>query len=118
VCLTSRRRCRPLLSCQAHGCSPDFRSFPTRRSSDLGDRVGAEREGGGEGGVLRLETGRREPVRRWRRHRRFRGKYSTGKRRGQRSEEHTSELQSREKLVCRLLLEEKKRRTKTEASGP
>src|SRR5690606_40649106 len=28
---------------------------------------------------------------------------------GQRSEEHTSELQSRENLVCRLLLEKKKR---------
>src|SRR5690606_41467401 len=30
-----------------------------------------------------------------------------------RSEEHTSELQSREKLVCRLLLEKKKNRTRT-----
>src|SRR3712207_7846340 len=29
---------------------------------------------------------------------------------GQRSEEHTSELQSRQYLVCRLLLEKKKRR--------
>src|SRR5215510_16268734 len=29
---------------------------------------------------------------------------------GQRSEEHTSELQSRGHLVCRLLLEKKKRR--------
>src|SRR5690606_39513181 len=29
----------------------------------------------------------------------------------QRSEEHTSELQSRENLVCRLLLEKKKRET-------
>src|SRR5690606_40102603 len=29
-----------------------------------------------------------------------------------RSEEHTSELQSREKLVCRLLLEKKKQKTK------
>src|SRR5690606_41214072 len=29
----------------------------------------------------------------------------------QRSEEHTSELQSREKLVCRLLLEKKKKIT-------
>src|SRR5690606_41585145 len=29
---------------------------------------------------------------------------------GQRSEEHTSELQSRENLVCRLLLEKKKTR--------
>src|SRR5690606_41976828 len=30
-----------------------------------------------------------------------------------RSEEHTSELQSRENLVCRLLLEKKKMKTKT-----
>src|SRR5690606_41676087 len=29
-----------------------------------------------------------------------------------RSEEHTSELQSRENLVCRLLLEKKKKRTR------
>src|SRR5690606_40113423 len=29
-----------------------------------------------------------------------------------RSEEHTTELQSREKLVCRLLLEKKKKNTK------
>src|SRR5690606_40756332 len=31
---------------------------------------------------------------------------------GDRSEEHTSELQSRENLVCRLLLEKKKKNTK------
>src|SRR5207302_3887895 len=31
---------------------------------------------------------------------------------GNRSEEHTSELQSRENLVCRLLLEKKKKKTK------
>src|SRR5690606_41328760 len=31
-----------------------------------------------------------------------------------RSEEHTSELQSRENLVCRLLLEKKKNKTKIE----
>src|SRR5690606_40291508 len=30
-----------------------------------------------------------------------------------RSEEHTSELQSRENLVCRLLLEKKKKHTRT-----
>src|SRR5690606_41106252 len=30
----------------------------------------------------------------------------------ERSEEHTSELQSRENLVCRLLLEKKKKKTK------
>src|SRR3712207_7430554 len=32
--------------------------------------------------------------------------------RGPRSEEHTSELQSRQYLVCRLLLEKKKKRQK------
>src|SRR5207302_8084771 len=32
---------------------------------------------------------------------------------GRRSEEHTSELQSRENLVCRLLLEKKKKKKKT-----
>src|SRR3712207_7797492 len=31
---------------------------------------------------------------------------------GRRSEEHTSELQSRQYLVCRLLLEKKKKKTK------
>src|SRR5690606_40237073 len=34
-----------------------------------------------------------------------------------RSEEHTSELQSRENLVCRLLLEKKKTRRHTGAAG-
>src|SRR2546425_2708381 len=33
--------------------------------------------------------------------------------RGQRSEEHTSELQSLAYLVCRLLLEKKKKKTKS-----
>src|SRR5690606_42069138 len=33
-----------------------------------------------------------------------------------RSEEHTSELQSRENLVCRLLLEKKKKKKKTKNS--
>src|SRR5690242_21019889 len=34
-------------------------------------------------------------------------------RRGRRSEEHTSELQSHVNLVCRLLLEKKKKKAKT-----
>src|SRR5690606_41689266 len=34
-----------------------------------------------------------------------------------RSEEHTSELQSRENLVCRLLLEKKKKKEETENTG-
>src|SRR2546422_6354876 len=37
--------------------------------------------------------------------------------RGRRSEEHTSELQSRLHLVCRLLLVKKKRRIKSGALG-
>src|SRR3989449_7164293 len=35
-----------------------------------------------------------------------------------RSEEHTSELQSRLHLVCRLLLEKKKRKNMSDSSGP
>src|SRR5436309_14216304 len=38
-------------------------------------------------------------------------------RRGPRSEEHTSELQSRENLVCRLLLEKKKKKKKKTKSN-
>src|SRR3712207_8683089 len=34
-----------------------------------------------------------------------------------RSEEHTSELQSRQYLVCRLLLEKKKKKIKAKTSG-
>src|SRR5690606_25768400 len=39
-------------------------------------------------------------------------KKQTSRMRNWRSEEHTSELQSREKLVCRLLLEEEKKNTR------
>src|SRR2546429_6622712 len=39
-------------------------------------------------------------------------------RRGIRSEEHTSELQSRLHLVCRLLLEKKNKRTQLRLDGP
>src|SRR5436309_7460405 len=39
--------------------------------------------------------------------------FLVGRDRFQRSEEHTSELQSRENLVCRLLLEKKKKITYT-----
>src|SRR2546422_1580636 len=37
---------------------------------------------------------------------------------GRRSEEHTSELQSRLHLVCRLLLEKKKKKTATHSIHP
>src|SRR5699024_12287188 len=67
----------------------DLHSFPTRRSSDLAR--------------LRRCTRRRRGVR------------AVGDRRScrpWRSEEHTSELQSRFDLVCRLLLEKKKNKKK------
>src|SRR3712207_8863941 len=55
-------------------------------------------------------AGGREPLRgevRLRQHRLPQGAFDA-----QRSEEHTSELQSRQYLVCRLLLEKKKQNTK------
>src|SRR5947209_16708462 len=60
--------------------------FPTRRSSDLPERINLPQETLG--------------IRRVRFSRTFRYSF--------RSEEHTSELQSRQYLVCRLLLEKKK----------
>src|SRR5437764_12003276 len=73
-------------------------SFPTRRSSDLGDR--ARRAAGWLGGRAR------------RPHRRDEGAHRETPVRpsGSRSEEHTSELQSPMYLVCRLLLEKKKKK--------
>src|SRR5204862_4943220 len=73
-------------------------SFPTRRSSDL--RLAGPTEAVGaasRAGPLRCRSAR--------------GTYSTpyGSRTHLRSEEHTSELQSRRDLVCRLLLEKKKK---------
>src|SRR5690625_6713617 len=74
---------------------PDLHSFPTRRSSDL---PGTPHHG---------DLDRRIPT-------------TAGRLRAQgtflrhlRSEEHTSELQSRGHLVCRLLLEKKKTNTWT-----
>src|SRR5207249_11071158 len=97
-----------------HGPPRDLPSFPTRRSSDLGSALpavsaraacithfGRARGRTGTGAsVRRQETPThaaaapdhgRDPTRR-------------------RSEEHTSELQSRFDLVCRLLLEKKKKK--------
>src|SRR2546430_17740834 len=44
--------------------------------------------------------------------RRFRNASSCGRAESDRSEEHTSELQSQSNLVCRLLLEKKKKKNK------
>src|SRR5690606_40532386 len=76
------------------GAHRALHSFPTRRSSDLARELQ---------GLLEREVARRDEV------------LEVVGRRGPhvrellllRSEEHTSELQSRENLVCRLLLEKK-----------
>src|SRR5438270_7247981 len=68
----------------------DLHSFPTRRSSDL---LRAHRLADGAATGPDAVAGLR----------RARGRRS-------RSEEHTSELQSQSNLVCRLLLEKKKRK--------
>src|SRR5206468_10339647 len=79
-------------------------SFPTRRSSDLPTdhhRVPDPRLGGGSAVRADRQPGVLRQDRRGAEHRRR----TPGWRR---SEEHTSELQSRSDLVCRLLLEKKK----------
>src|SRR5206468_11101307 len=87
----------------------DLHSFPTRRSSDLprqvdagraADRRVAERDPVGVDQRLPERLGRGD-VRR-------RGAFAD-RDPDARSEEHTSELQSRSDLVCRLLLEKKKK---------
>src|SRR5438552_5990197 len=85
----------------------DLHSFPTRRSSDLTPHH------------QKLRTGRRLvlllPRRGVHRGRRAHPAELTSaqptRSRPRRSEEHTSELQSPDHLVCRLLLEKKKQQT-------
>src|SRR5690625_6478612 len=82
----------------------DFHSFPTRRSSDLKLHVRSILLNFAQSTPqLAIRTGD-EDLPRW-----HRG--DIDKLRVVRSEEHTSELQSRGHLVCRLLLEKKQHRT-------
>src|SRR5439155_6079968 len=97
-------------------CSADHRhlhSFPTRRSSDLV----AEQTRSGDGGESSQVEGHFTAAQQAQKI----GDYATAEREylsvltmkpnfaEARSEEHTSELQSRGHLVCRLLLEKKKK---------
>src|SRR5215510_16015773 len=75
----------------------DLHSFPTRRSSDL--RPTARPASSGCHRHDRHAASEREARKR-------------PPRDGRRSEEHTSELQSRGQIVCRLLLEKKKKKKK------
>src|SRR5690606_41605690 len=107
-----------LFVCSVFRSPRDLLSFPTRRSSDLAGwlsrpavdalpgaarhrpiRWAARRGAGAERLDRPLRAGAAQPAR-----------DLSGIRRAlrrRRSEEHTSELQSRENLVCRLLLEKK-----------
>src|SRR5207253_9158815 len=85
-------------------------SFPTRRSSDLSlpwCSPSSARLPGPEAGRLRLLPG--AACRLWRRRTSGAASPPSSAATGCRSEEHTSELQSRGHLVCRLLLEKKKK---------
>src|SRR5438270_6787179 len=73
---------------KCHGDIRSIQSFPTRRSSDLAARVLSN--------CLPSRVIRPPPP------------PPSCSERDARSEEHTSELQSQSKLVCRLLLEKKK----------
>src|SRR5690606_41076211 len=97
------------------GHSPAPPPFPTRRSSDLYGR--ARRPLHRRWPLWRRSQGnrRRRPCHRGERQSQSRPRRRGFRREGRglgaadRSEEHTSELQSRENIVCRLLLEKKKR---------
>src|SRR5690606_41867452 len=101
-----------------HGRLRALHSFPTRRSSDLTPR---RREGASvidaNGARVVINDARYFALEEYRHAHRpsnHRVRFSARARRRlrraarRRSEEHTSELQSRENLVCRLLLEKKK----------
>src|SRR5207249_10851875 len=95
----------------SHPPPPDLHSFPTRRSSDLpgatDDPASPPLPGGASSPALRASAARTRAAR-------FpNGPAGSAARlcraAAARSEEHTSELQSRFDLVCRLLLEKKKK---------
>src|SRR5207302_8409193 len=102
-------------SCSAH--PRPLHSFPTRRSSDLliwPTRVlliFARATSGRRGTAFGSRPRSMPPI-----PSRARISKSSSTPRPRRSEEHTSELQSRENLVCRLLLEKKKKKNITKIS--
>src|SRR5205823_14346154 len=85
-------------------------SFPTRRSSDLFRQQHRTRRQIAPR-VIRLFVA--NDARHADTIREAAGKQRRARRRADRSEEHTSELQSLAYLVCRLLLEKKKKKRKT-----
>src|SRR5439155_24650706 len=90
------------------GYHRDLHSFPTRRSSDLSEMIiwgGADNRITSRGYRYSPASDTWTPMN-------APGVHRGPRVRGGRSEEHTSELQSRGHLVCRLLLEKKKKKKK------
>src|SRR5690606_41939380 len=104
------------VSCSVAGARPALHSFPTRRSSDLAPASEAGPPRADPAVLARRKMLPRRGVRgsteaKLRMLQEFRESQPAPKEekaKEERSEEHTSELQSRENLVCRLLLEKKK----------
>src|SRR5438105_10228928 len=93
----------------------DLHSFPTRRSSDLDDEVlpfAADEGERGNAGEIDQLRGCCQPLPHGGNQRLPAGDVTRVAGVTSRSEEHTSELQSRVDLVCRLLLEKKKNKKK------
>src|SRR5690606_40726593 len=106
--------CLSRCSLERSGSRPDLHSFPTRRSSDLLRTTETlllnNRVRHGDHKVLTMCAGNAVVKKDDAGNRKLTKAGSRGRIDGMisRSEEHTSELQSRENLVCRLLLEKKK----------
>src|SRR5262249_61132505 len=94
---------------QLSGAHRYLHSFPTRRSSDLPSR--SRHSSHVFLASYEVKSGR-VPSRRWV------SRCRSDAREGVRSEEHTSELQSLTNLVCRLLLEKKKKLSTTTSAWP
>src|SRR5690606_40861362 len=106
--LSLRRPILDLLSLYGYPDHLDLPSFPTRRSSDLSASRSARRRRSQRGAHCPCRPSERAP----RAHLPEQAAQHLATMRVDeliRSEEHTSELQSRENLVCRLLLEKKKK---------
>src|SRR5690606_41602861 len=110
-----------IISADSHDClyfpldsydlHPDLHSFPTRRSSDLccSGRSAVRSTSLSRRPSPRVRTPKNAQAGRGRARRMTPG-HGEDTPLQERSEEHTSELQSRENLVCRLLLEKKKKK--------
>src|SRR5690606_41631306 len=91
----------------------DFHSFPTRRSSDLRQRLGPAGLVNNALDPAQFEAALQDGFFHSGQHDEGGNQVGGSQQHGHvdvipvRSEEHTSELQSRENLVCRLLLEKK-----------